>query len=136
MISSGREEMSAAPSEEAVRQLHLRYRLTAEAAKTYFDGGFSVVVQDNYYGEALPRMLRLLQGYPVEAVVLCPSLAAVKEREEKRAKTGYTGFFARKLFTTLFWRKHPASASGWTTRACRPAQAADAILRRCAGVNG
>ena len=26
MISSGREEMSAAPSEEAVRQLHLRYR--------------------------------------------------------------------------------------------------------------
>ena len=34
------EEMSAAPSEEAVRQLHLRYRLTAEAAKTYFDGGF------------------------------------------------------------------------------------------------
>lgn len=76
MISSGREEMSAAPSEEAVRQLHLRYRLTAEAAKTYFDGGFSVVVQDNYYGEALPRMLRLLQGYPVEAVVLCPSLAA------------------------------------------------------------
>ncbi|MFR4876758.1 MAG: hypothetical protein ACLUBZ_07600 [Ruthenibacterium lactatiformans] len=64
MISSGREEMSAAPSEEAVRQLHLRYCLTAEAAKTYFDGGFSVVVQDNYYGEALPRMLRLLQGYP------------------------------------------------------------------------
>ena len=40
MIASGREEMSAAPSEEAVRQLHLRYRLTAEAAKTYFDGGF------------------------------------------------------------------------------------------------
>ena len=34
MIASGREEMSAAPSEEAVRQLHLRYRLTAEAAKT------------------------------------------------------------------------------------------------------
>lgn len=29
MIASGREEMSAAPSEEAVRQLHLRYRLTA-----------------------------------------------------------------------------------------------------------
>ena len=29
MISSGREEMSAAPSEEAVRHLHLRYRLTA-----------------------------------------------------------------------------------------------------------
>lgn len=111
--------MSAAPSEEAVRQLHLRYCLTAEAAKTYFDGGFSVVVQDNYYGEALPRMLRLLQGYPVEAVVLCPSLAAVKEREEKRAKTGYTAF-RRKLFTTLFWRKHSASASGWTTRACRP----------------
>ena len=134
MISSGREEMSAAPSEEAVRQLHLRYCLTAEAAKTYFDGGFSVVVQDNYYGEALPRMLRLLQGYPVEAVVLCPSLAAVKEREEKRAKTGYTGFSPEALYDAFlaetlrvgFWLDNTSLS---------PAQAADAILRRCAGVN-
>ena len=51
MIVSGREEMSEDPSEEAVSQLHLRNRLTAETAMAYFDRGFSVVIQDNYYGE-------------------------------------------------------------------------------------
>ena len=49
--------MSVQPSEEAIRQLHLRYRLAAETAKTYYDSGFSVVLQDNYYGEELPRMV-------------------------------------------------------------------------------
>lgn len=50
MIVSGREDMSDSPSEEAIRQLHLRYKLTADAAKSYFEDGFSVVIQDNYYG--------------------------------------------------------------------------------------
>ena len=40
MIISGRENMSATPSAEAVRQLYLRYKLTADAAKSYFDIGF------------------------------------------------------------------------------------------------
>ncbi len=35
MIVSGRAEMSAQPSDEAIRQLHLRYRLATDAAKTY-----------------------------------------------------------------------------------------------------
>lgn len=34
MIISGRENMSATPSAEAVRQLYLRYKLTADAAKS------------------------------------------------------------------------------------------------------
>ena len=51
MIVSGREEMSAEPSGEAVRQLHMRYELTAAAAKLYFEHDFSVVIQDNYYGK-------------------------------------------------------------------------------------
>ena len=36
--------MSATPSAEAVRQLYLRYKLTADAARSYFDNGFSVAV--------------------------------------------------------------------------------------------
>ena len=35
MITSGREEMSANPAEEAVRQLYMRYRMTADAAAAY-----------------------------------------------------------------------------------------------------
>ena len=57
MIAAGREEMSEEPTQEAIRQLYLRYRLAADAAKTYYDSGFSVVLQDNYYGEALPFMM-------------------------------------------------------------------------------
>lgn len=98
MIVSGREEMAQTPSREALRQLELRYRMTAEAAKQYFDGGFSVVVQDNYYGEDLPKMLLRLEGYPVEAVVLCPDAETVKRRERERGKTGYTGFSVEGLY--------------------------------------
>ena len=43
-------------SEEAIRQLHFRYKLIADAAKSYFEDGFSVVIQDNYYGDELNRI--------------------------------------------------------------------------------
>ena len=64
MIISGRENMSATPSAEAVRQLYLRYKLTADAARSYFDNGFSVVIQDNYYGDELNRMINYLHPFP------------------------------------------------------------------------
>lgn len=92
MIVSGREEMSERASAEALRQLDLRYRLTAPAAKGYHDAGFTVVVQDNYYGEKLPLMLELLQPVPARAIVLCPDVETVRRRERGRHKTGYTGF--------------------------------------------
>ena len=98
MIVSGREEMRAEPSGEAVRQIHLRYRLAADAAKTYFDNGFTVVLQDNYYGEELPRMLDFLAGYPVRVAVLCPDVEAVRAREAARGKVGYTGFSVEDLY--------------------------------------
>jgi len=98
MIVSGREEMSAQPSDEAVRQLHLRYRLAADAAKTYYDNGFTVVLQDNYYGEELPRMLDMLKSYPVYSIVLCPDVETVKRREKMRGKVGYTGFTVEALY--------------------------------------
>lgn len=71
MIVSGRVEMSHAPSQEALDQLDLRYRLTAMVAKAYHQAGFDVVVQDNYYGEKLPYMLELLPPEPVFSFALC-----------------------------------------------------------------
>ena len=102
MIITGRENMSATPSAEAVRQLYLRYKLTADAAKSYFDNGFSVVIQDNYYGDELNRMINYLHKYPVEVVVLCPDVETIKERERYREKTGYSGTnFNRPGFAAL-----------------------------------
>lgn len=128
MIVSGREEMCEAPTEEAVAQLHLRYKLTAEAARTYYDNGFSVVIQDNYYGEDLNFMLALLKGYPVRLVVLCPSVETVKERERNRGKTGYTGFSVEVLYD-IFMRETPHIGFWLDTTAMSPLQSVEEILR-------
>lgn len=64
MIVTGREEMTSQPTPQALEQLGLRYRLAAQAARGYWEAGFSVVLQDNYYGPDLANMVALLRGHP------------------------------------------------------------------------
>ncbi|MDD4797208.1 MAG: AAA family ATPase [Eubacteriales bacterium] len=127
MMVSGRQEMSAQPSDEALRQLQLRYQLAADAAKTYYDNGFWVVLQDNYYGPALPRMVDMLGGRPVRVVVLCPDVETVKRREAARGKTGYTGFTPEALYEG-FVAQTPRIGLWLDTSAQTPAQTVEAIL--------
>lgn len=101
MIVTGREEMKQDASEEAFRQLKMRYQLTANAARGYWEAGFDVVVQDNYYGLMLEAMLKLLEGLPVSVVVLCPSAEAVAAREAGRGKRGYGGYDVRPLWESF-----------------------------------
>ena len=118
MIVSGREDMSDPPSEEAVRQLHLRYRLTADAAKMYFDSGFSVVIQDNYYGGELNRMLEYLQGYPVETWFS----ARMWKPSGKENCTGEKQAIPALMWkpcTICLWRQRRRPASGWTAQTRR-----------------
>lgn len=129
MIVSGREDMSDTPSEEAVRQLHLRYRMTADAAKAYFDNGFSVVIQDNYYGEEFTGMLAYLKAYPVEAIVLCPDAETIKEREQHRGKIGYSGFTVDALYHT-FMRTTPRIGFWLDNSKQTPEQTVEMILNR------
>ncbi|PWM38896.1 MAG: phosphotransferase [Clostridiales bacterium] len=131
MIVSGRAEISVNPSDEAVRQLHLRYRLAAEAAKTYFDAGFTVVLQDNYYGAELTRILSLLEGYPVWVVVLCPNAAVVQKRERLRGKVGYTGITVERLYEA-FLRETPKIGFWLDTSEQTPEQSAQEILKHFA----
>ena len=84
MIVTGREEMTSQPTPQALEQLGLRYRLAAQAARGYWEAGFSVVLQDNYYGPDLAGMVDLLRGIP--------DVETVKAREAARGKTGYVGF--------------------------------------------
>lgn len=127
MIVSGREEMSAQPSQEAIRQLHLRYRLSADTAKTYYDNGFSVVMQDNYYGEALPLVLDMLGDRPVRVIVLCPDVETVKKREALREKVGYTGFAPEALYAE-FMRETPKIGFWLDSSAQSPEQSVEEIL--------
>jgi cytidylate kinase len=89
MVVSGRHEMTATPSDEARRQLDLRYRLGARTADAYHAAGFAVVVQDVVLGPALADYVAALRGRPRVVVALAPDPQVVAERDAGRAKTAY-----------------------------------------------
>ena len=89
MVVAGRAEMTADPSEEAIRQLELRYRLGAATADQYHEAGFAVVLQDVILGPALAGVAGMIRSRPLVVVVLAPEAAAVERRERERNKTAY-----------------------------------------------
>ncbi len=112
MIISGRVEMSSQPDEAALHQLDLRYHLTAQAAKGYYDAGFTVIVQDNYLGEKLPEFLNMLESYPVSVVVLCPDVEAVKSASKSETKPAISALPLKNCIQCS-WRPRRGSAYGW-----------------------
>ncbi len=132
MIVAGREEMSETPTQEAFDQFSLRCRLAAQAAKTYCEAGFTVVLQDNYYGQALPEMIGLLQGCSVFVVVLCPRTEVVRQREAGRGKTGYTGFSVEQLCAD-FLRETPRIGLWIDSSQQTPEETVEAILQHSGG---
>lgn len=129
MITSGRIEMSENPGKEALDQLDMRYKITANVAKEYFDHGFTVVVQDNYIGEKLSYFTQLLEGYPVYVIVLCPDIETVKQREENRGKTGYIGFTVESLYN-IFMESTPQIGLWLDTSNLSPEETVKVILRK------
>jgi len=89
MVVAGRHEMTAPPSDEAWRQLRLRYRLGAAVADTYHDAGFSVVVQDVVIGPVLAEYVEMIRARPLVVVVLAPQPEVVARREAERGKVAY-----------------------------------------------
>lgn len=89
MVVSGREEMTMAPSDEAIAQLRLRYRLGAATADAYAAAGFTTVVQDIVLGFHLEGYVDAIATRPLHVVVLTPRPEVVAAREEGRPKVGY-----------------------------------------------
>jgi chloramphenicol 3-O-phosphotransferase len=89
MVISGRADMTPNPSEEAVRQLRLRHRLTAAACDEYFKEGFTVIAQDVILGAHLSEMVDSIQQRPLLVVALAPRPEAIAAREAARAKNAY-----------------------------------------------
>ena len=90
MVINGRADMTPGASEEAVRQLRLRHRLTAATCDEYFQEGFTVVAQDVILGEHLTEMARLIRQRPLLVVVLAPRPEAIAAREAARGKNAYS----------------------------------------------
>lgn len=129
MIVSGRRDMAPEADAEAEDQLGLRYRLAAAATDTYFDAGFSVVVQDTILGEWLPRFAGLIESRPLFVVVLAPRPEAVEAREANRAKAGYGAWAVEQLDRIL--REETPKLGLWIdTSEQTPQQTVDGILER------
>jgi hypothetical protein len=69
---------------EARRLLDLRYRLAAMTADEYCRAGFCTVVQDNIFGADVTRWLQSVTARPRHLVVLRPSVAVIRKREQQR----------------------------------------------------
>ncbi|ODB73412.1 phosphotransferase [Micromonospora sp. II] len=89
VIVNGRADMTAEPTDEALRQLRLRYDLAASTADRYAAAGFTVVLQDVVLGADLPAMVGRIRHRPLAVVVLAPRAEVVAARERDRPKTGY-----------------------------------------------
>jgi hypothetical protein len=77
----------------ARRDLDLRYRLSARIADEYATEGFTVVVNENIYGDDIERWFDALRTRPAHLVVLRPSVDAIAAREAARhAATGKTAY--------------------------------------------
>ncbi|QXJ19534.1 AAA family ATPase [Actinomadura graeca] len=129
MVVGGRADMTPDPSEEAVRQLRLRHRLTARTCDAYFREGFTVVAQDVVLGGHLTEMTALIEGRPLLVVVLAPRPEAVAAREAARGKDAYGVWTIEQLDEGL--RTGTPRIGLWLdTSGQTPEETVDEILRR------
>jgi hypothetical protein len=121
-------------SDEARRLLDLRYRLAALTADEYCAAGFCTVVQDNIYGADVTRWLESVRARPRHLVVLRPSLAVVRQREEQRhAVTGKVAYRPGELTPEgldLQLGQTPRAGLWLDTSALTPEQTVSLILAR------
>ncbi len=129
MMVNGAVEMGPQYSDEAVQQLHLRYRISAQAALMYSNLGFTVILQDNYYGEALTYIATCLQSRNTFTVVLNPSVDVIKQREAERGKVGYHSFNIEDLYE-MFQRTTPRIGHWINNSDQTPEETADEIFGR------
>jgi len=116
---------------DAERQLHLRYRVASQAARTYAADGFAVVYQDVILGLEVRRVIDLLDParQPVSLVVLAPSAAEAARRDRERGKTGYADWSVEDLDAGL--RAETPRIGLWLdTSDQTPEETVDTILAR------
>ena len=103
IVSGGEWPKPPVPSGEAGRQLRLRYRNAALLARSFFEAGFTVVIDDVTMGERLGDYRADLAGVPSYLVVLAPRVEVVAERDAGRDKNVFDvwGYLDTELRATM-----------------------------------
>ena len=129
MVINGRADMTPEPSSEALRQLRLRYQLTATVSDAYYQAGFTVIAQDVILGEHLADMTAMITSRPLLVVVLAPQPATIAVREAARGKTAYGAWAIEHLDDVL--RNQTSRLGLWLdTSGQTPAETVRQILSR------
>ena len=131
MVVAGRQEVTATPSDEARRQLGLRYRLGAGTADAYHEAGFAVVVQDVVLGPSLTDYVAAIRSRPLVVVVVAPRPEVVAGREAARTKVAYRSGFDDIAALDRALRSDTPRIGLWLdTSEQRPDQTVDEIVER------
>lgn len=126
-VVAGRAEMTPEPSDEALMQLRLRYRISALAADTYADARFDVVVEDVVAGPLLEEYVALFRTRPIRVVALLPTADVVAARAAGREISGYVGWTVAGLHR-LFADETPRIGTWLDTSEQTPEETVEAIL--------
>jgi chloramphenicol 3-O-phosphotransferase len=99
------------PAGEVERQLRLRLKNMCLLGRSFFESGFTVILDDIIIGERWPQIQEELRGLPFTLVVLAPQVEAVLQRDQERAQTtqgkAWAEYLDRELRQTMtgigFW---------------------------------
>ena len=84
MIVTGGLWPDGEPQEEAHRQLRLRGKHACMLADSFFEAGFTPVIDDVVIGSRLDEFRSDIRNRPLLFIVLAPSLEAVRKRDAER----------------------------------------------------
>ena len=116
------------PQAEAMRQLRLRGRNVALLADSFFEAGFTPVVDDVVIGSRLDELRADVRSRPLLFVLLTPALDVVRERN--RARPNKDVFDAWRHLDAVARQETPRVGLWLDTSTQTAEESADEILRR------
>jgi predicted kinase len=118
------------PRGEAATQLHLRLKNMCLLGRSFYESGFTVVLDDIIIGERWQHLQQELQGLPFSLVVLAPRVdVVIKQRELQRPKEPHGRSWAQYLDHEL--RSSMAGIGTWIdTSHQTPAETVEQIMQK------
>jgi cytidylate kinase len=130
MIVTGQAPITPEMDDAAVGQLKLRYRLACQAADSYAQAGFTVVLQDVVVGELLAEFIDGIETRPRYVVVLIPRTEVVLRRDNQRPRPLYNDDGSSHELDAELHAFSPRRGLWLDNSDMTPEQTVDAILDR------